>query len=108
EPALKQASGGRPSVVGVDEAQFFDEELVDVVQRLADRGVRVVVAGLDQDYLGRPFGPMPHLLCLAEVITKQLSVCMVCGAPASKSQRVHPDAARIARAGPATQEQVLV
>ncbi|OGQ23704.1 MAG: thymidine kinase [Deltaproteobacteria bacterium RBG_16_71_12] len=107
EPALRE-QGARITVVGIDEAQFFDEGLVEVVERLADRGVRVVVAGLDQDYLGRPFGPMPRLLCTAEVVTKQLSVCMVCGGPASKSQRVHPEAARISRAGPATAEQVLV
>jgi thymidine kinase len=107
EPALA-SHGGRVAVLGVDEAQFFDEGLVEVVERLADRGVRVVVAGLDQDYLGHPFGPMPKLLCLAEVVTKQLSVCMVCGGPASKSQRVHPEAARLARGGPSTSEQVLV
>ena len=107
EPALKSA-GGKVSVLGIDEAQFFDDGIVAVAERLADRGMRVVVAGLDQDYLGRPFGPMPHLLCVAESITKQLSVCMVCGAPASKSQRVHPDAARLARAGVTTTEQVLV
>ena len=106
EPALKER--GRIAVLGIDEAQFFDDTLIDVVERLADRGMRVVVAGLDQDYLGRPFGPMPHLLCSAEVVTKQLSVCMVCGMPASKSQRVHPDAARLSRAGPTTTEQVLV
>lgn len=106
EPALK-ASGAHISVLGIDEAQFFDEGIVQVAERLADRGMRVVVAGLDQDYLGRPFGPMPHLLCVAESITKQLSVCMVCGAPASKSQRVHPDAARLSRA-PGAGEQVLV
>ena len=106
EGAIKDA--GRISVVGIDEAQFFDEGLVDVVETCATRGVRVVVAGLDQDYLGRPFGPMPRLLCTAEMVTKQLSVCMVCGSPASKSQRVHPDAAKLHRAGPATTEQVLV
>lgn len=107
EPAMR-ASGGHISVLGIDEAQFFDDGIVELAERLADRGIRVVVAGLDQDYLGRPFGPMPHMLCVAESITKQLSVCMVCGAPASKSQRVHPDAAKLSRAGPATTEQVLV
>lgn len=80
----------RPHVVGIDEAQFFDSRLLDVVERLADRGVRVVVAGLDLDYLGRPFGPIPGLLAIAESITKQLAVCMVCGAPAARSQRVSP------------------
>lgn len=98
-------AGGRVAVLGVDEAQFFDDGLVEVVERLADRGVRVVVAGLDQDYLGRPFGPMARLLCAAEVVTKQLSVCMVCGAPASKSQRVHPEAARL---GPGQDASVVL
>jgi thymidine kinase len=96
EPLL-QREPAPVAVVGIDEAQFFDAGLVAVVERLADRGTRVVVAGLDQDYLGRPFGPMPALLCAAESITKQLSVCMVCGAPASKSQRVHPKAALLSR-----------
>jgi thymidine kinase len=87
------------AVVGIDEAQFFDEGIVDVAERLADRNTRVVVAGLEQDYLGRPFGPMPRFLVLADAITKQLSVCMVCGAPASKSQRVHKDAALLSGPG---------
>lgn len=77
-----------PQVVGIDEAQFFDESLLDTVEALADRGIRVVVAGLDLDYLGRPFGIIPGLLAIAESITKQLAVCMVCGAPAARSQRV--------------------
>jgi thymidine kinase len=92
EPALLQERG-RVHVVGIDEAQFFDESLVDIVERLAEHDVRVVVAGLDQDYLGRPFGPIPALLCIAESITKQLAVCMACGEPAGRSQRVHPKAA---------------
>jgi len=87
------------AVIGIDEAQFFDEGIVDVAERLADRGARVVVAGLEQDYLGRPFGPMPRFLVLADMVTKQLSVCMVCGAPASKSQRVHKDAALLSGPG---------
>jgi thymidine kinase len=106
DPTLKE-SGVAVSVLGIDEAQFFDSGIVGVAERLADRGLRVVVAGLDQDYLGRPFGPMPNLLCVAESITKQLSVCMVCGAPASKSQRVHHEAALLPRAtGP--RDHVLV
>lgn len=96
DPILK-AEPTRTAVVGIDEAQFFDDGIVDVVERLADRGARVVVAGLDLDYLCRPFGPMPRLLCLAEEVTKQLSVCMVCGAPAARSQRVHKDAALITK-----------
>lgn len=75
-------------VVGIDEAQFFDNGLIEVVERLARRGIRVVVAGLDQDYLGRPFGPMPQLLAIAEQVTKLSAICVVCGAPATRSQRI--------------------
>lgn len=75
-------------VVGVDEAQFFGPELVHVVQQLADRGVRVILAGLDQDYLGRPFEPVPQLMAIAEDVTKCHAVCTVCGGAASRSQRV--------------------
>ena len=75
-------------VVGIDEAQFFDAELVAVCNRLADAGKRVIVAGLDQDYQGRPFEPIPQLLAVAEYITKNLAVCMVCGGPADRSQRL--------------------
>ena len=110
EATLKQDEV-RPDVVGIDEAQFFDDAIVDVVDRLADKGVRVVVAGLDQDYLGKPFGPMPMLLTIAEVVFKQMAVCMVCGAPAGRSQRVHPDAAKLTRdqrSNPAAFAQVLV
>lgn len=79
---------GDAVVVGIDEAQFFDNDLVDVANQLADDGHRVVVAGLDQDFMGRPFEPMPQLLCVAEYITKTLAVCMRCGAPADRSQRL--------------------
>ncbi len=75
-------------VVGIDEGQFFDASLVAVVNELADRGVRVIVAGLDQDYTGRPFGPMPHLLAVAEYITKTHAICVRCGQPANYSQRI--------------------
>jgi thymidine kinase len=75
-------------VVGVDEGQFFDVELPAVCSTLADRGKRVIVAGLDQDYLGRPFEPMPQLLAIAEYITKTLAICMVCGDPANHTQRL--------------------
>jgi thymidine kinase len=74
-------------VVGIDEAQFFDQGLVELVMRLADRGVRVVVAGLDQDYQRRPFGPMPAILAVAEEVDKMHAVCVRCGAPAHYSQR---------------------
>ena len=82
-------------VVGIDEAQFYDEDLVDVCQRLADEGRRVIVAGLDQDYLGRPFEPIPQLLSVAEYITKTLAICVKCGAPANRSQRLIPSEERV-------------
>ena len=75
-------------VVGIDEAQFFDEAIVDVAQKLAYRGIRVIVAGLDMDFRGQPFGPMPKILAVAEQVTKLQAVCVVCGAPASRSQRI--------------------
>jgi thymidine kinase len=75
-------------VVGIDEGQFFDLTLVDVVNQLAGRGVRVIVAGLDQDFLGRPFEPMPQLMAVAEYVDKTLAICMRCGAPANRSQRL--------------------
>jgi thymidine kinase len=75
-------------VVGIDEAQFFDSGLVHLVGELADAGVRVIVAGLDLDYLRRPFGPMPLILALAEYVDKMHAVCVRCGAPAHYSQRI--------------------
>ncbi len=75
-------------VVGIDEAQFFDDGLVEVCQKLADEGKRVIVAGLDQDYLGRPFHPIPELLATAEYITKTLAICTQCGNPANRTQRL--------------------
>jgi thymidine kinase len=75
-------------VIGVDEGQFFDTNLPAVCSALADRGKRVIVAGLDQDYLGRPFEPMPQLLAIAEYITKTLAICVVCGDPANHTQRL--------------------
>jgi thymidine kinase len=75
-------------VVGIDEGQFFDQELPAVCNTLADMGKRVIVAGLDQDYLGKPFEPMPQLLAIAEYITKTLAICMVCGNPANHTQRL--------------------
>lgn len=75
-------------VVGVDEAQFFDAGLAGVASDLADRGIRVIVAGLDLDYLRRPFGPMPSILALAEFVDKAHAICMRCGAPAQFSQRI--------------------
>jgi thymidine kinase len=75
-------------VVGIDEGQFFDDELVNVCQQLARQGKRVIVAGLDQDYLGKPFDPMPKLMAVAEYVTKLHAVCVVCGTPANHSQRI--------------------
>jgi thymidine kinase len=75
-------------VVGIDEGQFFDASIVSVADALADRGLRVIVAGLDQDYRGRPFEPMPQLMAVAEYVDKTLAVCMRCGAPANRSQRL--------------------
>jgi thymidine kinase len=82
-------------VVGVDEGQFFDHGLPAACEALADRGVRVIVAGLDQDYLGKPFEPMPQLLAIAEYITKTHAICMVCGNPANHTQRLVPSGARV-------------
>jgi len=75
-------------VVGLDEAQFFGEDLAAMCETLAGNGFRVVVAALDQDYLGRPFGPIPPLLCVAEFVTKSLAICVQCGNPANRSQRL--------------------
>jgi thymidine kinase len=82
-------------VVGIDEGQFFDAELPAAATQLAARGVRVVVAGLDQDYLGKPFEPMPQLLAIAEFITKTRAICMVCGNPANHTQRLVHNADRV-------------
>ena len=75
-------------VVGIDEGQFFDQELVTVANELASQGKRVVIAGLDMDYLGRPFEPMPLLMAIAEDVTKARAVCIQCGSPATYTQRL--------------------
>ncbi|MBN1200130.1 MAG: thymidine kinase [Bacteroidales bacterium] len=82
-------------VVGIDEAQFFDDELVPVCNTLANQGIRVIVAGLDLDYLGIPFGPMPALMAIAEYITKVHAVCIRCGDLAHYSHRIIPGDTRI-------------
>jgi thymidine kinase len=82
--------GSDVQVVGIDEAQFFDEELPNVCTILANRGVRVIIAGLDMDYKGNPFGPMPALMAIAESVTKVHAVCVVCGNPALYSYRIVP------------------
>lgn len=76
------------TVIGVDEAQFFDDGIIKVVGLLANRNLRVLVAGLDQDFRGEPFGPMPTLMALAEKVDKLQAICMVCGEPASRTQRL--------------------
>ena len=78
----------RTEIIGIDEAQFLGPEVVDAVVRLADMSKRVIIAGLDTDYLGRPFHPMPELLAVADEITKTLAICMQCGNPAKHTQRL--------------------
>ncbi|MCF2503553.1 thymidine kinase [Dyadobacter sp. CY107] len=82
-------------VVGLDEAQFFDEKIVEVCTLLADSGKRVIVAGLDMDYMGKPFGCMPQLMAIAEFVTKVHAICMVCGEVASHSYRLSPSNERV-------------
>ena len=86
-------------VVGIDEGQFFDNELVVVANTLAQRGVRVIIAGLDQDYTGKPWEPMPQLLAIAEYITKTHAICMKCGQPANYTQRTFESEERVAVGG---------
>jgi len=83
-------------VVGIDEGQFFDNELIRVANELAERGVRVIIAGLDQDYTGKPWEPMPQLLAIAEYITKTHAICVRCGQPANYSQRIFESEERVA------------
>ena len=92
---LLEAVAADTEVVGIDEGQFFDLELPMVCNTLADQGKRVIVAGLDQDYLGKPFEPMPQLLAIAEYITKTLAICMVCGNPANHTQRLVANSERV-------------
>jgi len=87
--------GSDVQVVGIDEAQFFDDELPNVCNILANRGVRVIVAGLDMDFKGKPFGPMPRLMAIAESVTKVHAVCVKCGNPALYSYRLVADAGTI-------------
>ena len=86
---------GEADVIGIDEAQFFDLELVSVCQQLARAGRRVIVTGLDQDYRGQPFEPIPQLMAVAEYVTKLHAVCVVCGAPANHSQRLRAEDRRV-------------
>jgi thymidine kinase len=82
-------------VIGIDEVQFFGSEVVQVCEALAARGLRVICAGLDQDYQGRPFEPMPQLMAVAEYVTKVLAICVVCGNPANRSQRITSGGERV-------------
>ncbi len=82
-------------VVGIDEVQFFTPDLVQVVESLANQGKRVIVAGLDQDFRGKPFEPIPQLLAISEYITKTLAICVVCGNPADKTQRITAQQERV-------------
>ncbi|HUQ92839.1 MAG TPA: thymidine kinase, partial [Bryobacteraceae bacterium] len=86
--AILERLDWRTQVVGVDESNFFGPDLVDVASQLADSGKQVIISGLDTDYMGRPFYPMPELLCIAETITKTLAICMRCGNPAKHTQRL--------------------
>ena len=94
EDILKHVAD-RTEVVAIDEIQFFGRDVVGVCEKLANLGKRVIVAGLDQDYLGRPFEPVPQLLAVAEYVTKTLAVCARCGAPANRSQRLVASEERI-------------
>lgn len=78
-------------VVAIDEVQFFDSNIIKVVEKLARRGVRVIMAGLDQDFMGKPFGPMADLLAIADSVLKIQAICTVCGAGASKTFRINPN-----------------
>jgi thymidine kinase len=86
---------GDAQVVGIDEGQFFDMGIVDVAEELANRGKRVIIAGLDQDYRGKPFEPIPQLLAIAEYITKTLAICVICGNPADRTQRTTEASERV-------------
>jgi thymidine kinase len=92
---LLERVAAETEVIGIDEGQFFDAELPMICNTLADQGKRVIVAGLDQDYLGKPFEPMPQLLAIAEYITKTHAICMVCGNPANHTQRLVPSGERV-------------
>jgi len=93
EEILKYADDAQ--VIGIDEAQFFSLNIIDVCNKLANSGKRIIVAGLDQDYKGIPFEPMPQLLAIAEYITKTLAICVNCGNPADKTQRIAHSSERV-------------
>jgi thymidine kinase len=82
-------------IIAIDEVQFFDDEIVEVCNTLADEGKRVIAAGLDQDFTGKPFGPMPQLLAVAEYIEKVSAICVRCGNPANRTQRMVKESAKV-------------
>jgi thymidine kinase len=86
--ALLEAVDRTADVIAIDEIQFFDEDIIDVCNYLADQGKRVICAGLDMDFRGQPFGPIPRLLSIAERVDKLQAICVVCGMPASRTQRL--------------------
>jgi thymidine kinase len=96
---IRQLVQPETEVVGIDEAQFFDNELIAVANELARRGIRVIVAGLDTDYTAKPWEPMPQLLAIAEYITKTHAICMRCGQPANYTQRTFESEERVAVGG---------
>ena len=85
---LKSLLNQETTVIGIDEAQFFDEELISLIQMFADKGIRVILAGLDTDFRGEPFGIMPQVMAMAERVDKLHAICMVCGEHASRTQRL--------------------
>lgn len=88
---IRRSLSAQVQVIGIDEVQFFEQHIVELCEELADSGRRVIVAGLDQDYLGKPFGPMPRFLAVSEYITKLLAICVRCGNPANRSYRLASD-----------------
>ncbi len=99
-----QEKAGDAQVIGIDEAQFIEGDLLTVVRRLADSGRRVIIAGLDTDYRGEPFEPIPQLMCEAEFVTKLTAVCHKCGAPAHRTQRIGGGSERVLVGGQALYE----
>ncbi len=96
---IRQSVEPDTEVVGIDEGQFFNNDLIPIANELAQRGVRVIIAGLDQDYTGKPWEPMPQLLAVAEYITKTHAICMRCGQPANYTQRTFESEERVAVVG---------
>lgn len=86
--AILDMVGDKPDIVGIDEVQFFDDQIIDVITALADSGIRVIAAGLDTDFRGEPFHPMPRLMALAETVTKLNAICPICGSVACRTQRL--------------------